>query len=263
MIDKMKFCDCFGFAVIAENLGSNHGILFRHWLAFKKTVNSNKIILHITKWFEADWALIRVFDVFAMAHEMNTMTTSHKHNRRKRCEKEFTTDGTITFQISFNAFMLSNIIIHKTDIAFVTVIKILPFPDSTHFAFITMVNLLLLIIVPKFANVTVVICHDFLTVHIAANVWSLLFSFAVHTKHLFSRIAVIRMIFHFIMAKSTRNPFLTTFSELFTISHIVFTSHYRVGMQGMESDNMWTICLMNRRISSNRTIGRAKQWTSW
>jgi hypothetical protein len=112
---------------------------------------------------------------------MNAMTTSHKHNRRKRREKEFTTDRTITFQIPFNTFMLGYIIVHETYITLVTMVKIFPFPDSTHFAFITMINLLLLIIVPKFTNIAIVICHDFLTIHIAANVGCLLFRFAVHT----------------------------------------------------------------------------------
>ena len=89
-----------------------------------------------------------------MTKEMNSMTTWHKYDWSDSCKQEFTANGTITLQTSFNAFVDAVVLCGQTGVTLIAMNVILPQTVPTNSTFIAMEYLLISVIVPKLALIT-------------------------------------------------------------------------------------------------------------
>ncbi len=96
--------------------------------------------------------------MLTMAKEMNGVATRHEHQRQNSRKQEFATNRTITFQASLNALMVGSNVFSQASITLVTVDVAFTSTGTTNTALVAMENLLLRIIIPKLAVITIIKC---------------------------------------------------------------------------------------------------------
>ena len=91
----------------------------------------------------------------AMTKEMYSMPARHENDWSDGCKQVFATNGAITFQTSFDAFVCFMIFCCQTGITLVTMDVIFPQTNSAHATLFTMKNFLIGVIVPEFTMITI------------------------------------------------------------------------------------------------------------
>jgi hypothetical protein len=208
-------------AVIAEYIGAIVTIFLRHGLFFDVSVQPSKLTLHVRNALGADGTLVAGVAPIGKACFVNAVAASHECNGLVGGEHVFSTDGAIALGAPFDAFMGAFGRDRHAGGACLAVEEVLPqpFAESTDTAVITVIDRLVRVVVPQFADVTIVMCRWYLALltHLANRLWGI----AEHAEHVFRFSPRESMVLCLIMAEPTCIPSLTSAALQLDIPHVM------------------------------------------
>lgn len=192
--------------VIAKDIGPVIAVFFWHWLVLDVSVQSAKLSLHVRDALTAYWTLVARVAPLMEAGLVDSVTTTHERYRTRGSKHEFAADRTVAPRGFLDTFVCGLGRDGHACSACLAMEEVLskPLAEATDAAIVAVIDRPGGIVVPQFADGTVVICcfDSTLPAGLRRRLWRL----TQHTQHVFCITTRQDVILYRIVTKTTRVP---------------------------------------------------------